>query len=282
MQLGELQNQIARFERRGVSVVALSVDEPMESQALARRLGLSLLLGSDREQRVIEGFRVQNPDTQALALHAVYIVDETGRIFYRKVARRRPVSNELIDAIDAHRGVYPQTDPVEPRRRITVAFPDNNFQALLEVTRVGGLPQRIDTKAFARVQTLAQQLHSDDALIAFRTLMETSRDASQEELMDTAAWLARTTYFPETHAALETGATLRTRLDAVATLEAQLAATEDADERDALLETLKNARALLTRSRAVVEEKAQTWRLRLLKTSIRAYREVARAAYRNR
>ena len=105
MQLGELQHQIARFQRRGVNVAALSVDKPRDSEAMVKRMGLTFALGSDADQAVIKAFRVQNPDTQELALHAVYIVDQQRRVFYRKVASRRPTSPELIDAIDAYRGV---------------------------------------------------------------------------------------------------------------------------------------------------------------------------------
>ena len=115
MQLGELQNQIARFERRQVNVVALSVDEPAASQAMVNRLGLSFPLGSDPEQQVIKAFRVQNPDTRELAIHAVYVVDEHGVVFYRKVGLRRPLSQELIDAIDAERGDYPRSDEAPAR-----------------------------------------------------------------------------------------------------------------------------------------------------------------------
>jgi peroxiredoxin len=74
VQLGELQSQIGRFERRGVSIVAVSVDQPHESLDLIKRLGLSFDLGSDPEQKVVNAFRVHNPDTKTLALHAVYIV----------------------------------------------------------------------------------------------------------------------------------------------------------------------------------------------------------------
>ena len=44
MQLGELQHQIERFERRGIAVVALSVDEPQASLAMIERLGLQAYL----------------------------------------------------------------------------------------------------------------------------------------------------------------------------------------------------------------------------------------------
>ena len=110
---------------------------------MIQRLGISFALASDAEQKVVKGFGVQNPETSELALHAVYIVDEKSRVIYRKVAGRRPVSAELIDAIDAHRGVYPRNDRREepPERR--VAYPSNNFQTLIEMSNAHELPSTV-------------------------------------------------------------------------------------------------------------------------------------------
>ncbi len=49
-----------------------------------------------------------NPDTPELSLHAIYIVDPQGRVFYRKIARRRAYADELLDAIDYHFGPWPR------------------------------------------------------------------------------------------------------------------------------------------------------------------------------
>ena len=276
--LESCRTQIERFERRGVSIVALSVDEPLESVALVERLGITFALASDRGQRIISDFGVQNPVTLELALHAVYIVDEQGEIFYRKVARRRPISNELIDAIDAYRGDYPRLDAINPHRAITVAYPENNFQALLAIARVSELPATIDQEHYRRVREAALQVHSDDALIGFRTLMERSASASLDDLLAVAALLAKQAYYEVDHPALETAAHLAQRLDDVTRLEQSLAGAQ-AEAREEILEELLDARALLTRTRAVISNRAQDWRLRSLKTSIRSYREVARAVF---
>ena len=47
MQLGELQHQLARFERRQGDILALSVDEPEASLAMIDRLGLDFALALD-------------------------------------------------------------------------------------------------------------------------------------------------------------------------------------------------------------------------------------------
>jgi hypothetical protein len=279
VQLGELQHQLARFERRGVTVLALSVDEPTASQAMIKRLGLTFALGSDPQQNVIKAFRVQNPDTQELAIHAVYIVDSNGTVFYRKVGRRRPVSQELIDAIDAFRGEYPRTDEVvEPRKRINVAYPENNFQALITIAAVPSLPRTVDGVKFARVRALLAERRSDDSLIAFKHLVAGSADASQQDLYDTAAWLTRRIFFDDKPQAIEAGRVLSQRLARVAELESGLAASNDPDQHDERLHDLARARAGLSATRAEISEQAQAWNLRYAKTMLRSYREVARAS----
>ena len=285
MQLGELQHQIDRFERRSANIIALSVDKPKDSTALVKRLGLTYHLGSDSDQKVINTYRVQNPDTNELAIHAVYILDSEGKIFYRKVSRRRPVSNELIDAIDAYMGTYPQTDPAKPRQRVAVAYPTNNFQAILEVSSVDDLPASIDEVAYQRVQDMAMQLHSDDALIAWRSLMESHAHVDEDDLLRTVNWLTQTIYFPKDNpnreAALTAGRSLAQRISLLNKLERELATVSNDDDRDKVLQDLAKARGSLARARAIIADNAEIWRLRLLKTSIRSYREVAYAAMRN-
>jgi hypothetical protein len=279
VQLGELQNQIARFERRGVEVIALSVDEPSASLAMIARLGLTFELGSDPDQLVVNAFGVQNPSTQELAIHAVYIVDADGTIFYRKVGRRRPVSQELIDAIDAFRGVYPRHDEqVQPKKSIAVAYPENNFQALIAVAEVDALPATVSSQAFNRVYSLLTQGRSDDAVIAFKNLALRSSDADRQDLYATAAWLTQLLFFSDQPDALAAGEQLAGRLNRIGELEIDLAASSDPDQRDALLHTLARARAGLSLTRAEISNHAAAWNLRYAKATLRSYREVARAS----
>ncbi len=250
------------------------------------RLGLTYPLASDPQQQMVKAYRVQNPDTQELALHAVYIVDEQRTILYRKVALRRPTSNELIDAIDAHQGRYPQTDNVQPRRRANVAYPQNNFQALLEVASVTTLPPSIDAKQLASVLSLIKQRKSDDALIAYKQLMAQSTQASPEELLATASWIARQVFFTDddgetkNKSALILGEELEQRLSAIRRLNSELKNAANATVKDQVLQRLSTARALLARTQASISKQADSWSLRFVKTTIRSFREVARAATR--
>lgn len=74
-------------------------------------------LVSDPQQVVIAQLGLVNEDQPELSLHAIFIVDREGKVFYRKVARRRAYSNELLDALDYHAGTYrpraPQPKPAE-------------------------------------------------------------------------------------------------------------------------------------------------------------------------
>jgi len=279
VQLGELQNQIQRFQTRGVSVIALSVDEPAASTVMQKRLGLSFTLGSDPQQNVVKAYGVQNPDTRELAIHAVYIVDEKGSVFYRKVGRRRPVSQELIDAIDAHRGVYPRTDEkISPRKRSAVDYPTNYFQALLTVIEVDSLPDSVDENAFNRVYSIVQRGGSDDALIAFKVFAAKSVQADEKALFDSASWLTHLLFFVDRPNAIKAGRNLAQRLKRVRELETQIELNaENPEQKDALQQTLAKARAGLSLARAEISGNASNWRLDRAKATMRGYRAVAGA-----
>ncbi len=278
MQLGELQSQIERFEDRGVRAIALSVDLPDDSLAMIERLGLTFDLGSDPDQRVVKAFRVQNPDTQELALHAVYLVDADGEVFYRKVARRRPTSEELIDAIDAFRGVYPKQDERRARGKIVVAYPQNNYQALIEMTQADVPADSIDRDQLNQILTLIGARRGDDALISFRKMARAAGTAARDDLYAAAAWLARRTFLDGHPEALELGADLARRVQRVGQLEGDWRAAAGTEKEDDLLHTLARARAGLALTRAEIDQHASDWNLRFAKSVLRSYREVARAA----
>jgi hypothetical protein len=280
VQLGELQSQLKRFELRGARVIAVSVDKPNDSLAMITRMGLAFDLASDPEQSVVRAYGVQNPTTKELALHAVYIVDSDARIFYRKVALRRPTSNELIDAIDYHLGRYPQHDDRQPTvSRVAVAYPRNNYQALIEVAAVNALPAPIDAESFAKVLDLAGR-DGDDALVAFKALMTASTAASSEQLLNTASWLTRSRFLPGNTEAIALGNKLGARLLRVAQLETAHATAKGTQGEDAALQELARARGSLSLIRAEIDQHAAQWSLRYMKASLRGYREVARAARR--
>lgn len=97
---------MAEFEKRNATVVAISVDPVPTTFGWAKVKGFTFRLASDPEMKIIDRFGIRNPNQTDLALHAIYIVDRDGDVFYRKVARRRAYSQELLAAIDHYRGVW--------------------------------------------------------------------------------------------------------------------------------------------------------------------------------
>lgn len=87
-----------------MTLALISVDTPQTSIPWAEKKGFTFPMLSDPDMEVIKGWGLQNKDVPDLALHAVYILDPDGTIFYRKVARRRAYSQEFLDAIDFHLG----------------------------------------------------------------------------------------------------------------------------------------------------------------------------------
>lgn len=88
--------------------MAISVDTPEQTMPWVEDKGLTMPMASDPELAIIRRFGLENPDVPELSLHAVYIVDEQGKVFYRKVARRRAYSREFLDAIDYRYGRWPR------------------------------------------------------------------------------------------------------------------------------------------------------------------------------
>jgi len=253
------------------------VDQAEHSERLIDRLGISFQLGSDPDQKVVQTFGVQNPDTRELALHAVYILDQQARVIYRKVGSRRPVSAELIDAIDAWRGDYPRRDKKQGRPQRRVAYPSNNFQTLIEMAHADALPDTIAADELREL--LSAKGSSDDMLIAFRRFVAANSGVPQDDLLVAAAWLARQRFIASDPVAVSTGKELRRRLRRVADLEAELEATTEAGQRDTTLHTLAAARGGLSKVRADVQRGAAQWRLAYAQGALRGYREVAFEAH---
>ncbi len=97
---------MAEFQKRNASVVAISVDPVPATFGWAKLKGFTFRLASDPKMEIIDRFGIRNRNQPDLALHAIYIVDKDGDVFYRKVARRRAYSGELLAAIDHYRGVW--------------------------------------------------------------------------------------------------------------------------------------------------------------------------------
>lgn len=80
--------------------MALSVDPPEVTKDWADKKGFTFTMVSDPDLKIIDTYKIRNPEVEDLALHAIYILEPSGEIFYRKIARRRAKTKELLYAID--------------------------------------------------------------------------------------------------------------------------------------------------------------------------------------
>ena len=283
MQLGELQSQLERFANRGVKVVALSVDPPAHSRSMIRRMGLEFTIASDESQDVQKSYRVQNPETQELALHAVFIVGDDGRVFYRKIASRRPKSQELLDAIDYYQGNYPVADQPMKHDGTIVAFPTNDFQAILELSTNAVLPASIDPGLLMPMIDLIRRGDLDDATVGYQAVMQTLADShSEQQLLATAAWFALTTVSLPDEAVLTGRALNQSLLRQKELRQKELRQKEQGKTNQTSNQTsnqeLDAVQKDLDTLRATIRKNAVNWRLRSAKTMLRSYRELSPAA----
>jgi len=82
--------------------VAISVDPPERSHALAKRLGVTFPLLSDEDLSAIRAYGVEDAEN-GVAWPAIFIVGRDGRIAWRSLAqtyRERPASNVVLEALD--------------------------------------------------------------------------------------------------------------------------------------------------------------------------------------
>jgi len=103
VQLGELQKSLDKFHRRGASVVAVSVDSPSDSAALAAERGFTFPLLSDRRLSTMRAYGVEDADN-GIAWPAIFIVGRDGRIAWRSLSetyKARAAPEEILRALDA-------------------------------------------------------------------------------------------------------------------------------------------------------------------------------------
>jgi peroxiredoxin len=87
-------------------VVAISVDDPGQSQKLRERLSIELPLYSDEDGKAASAWKVWDPETE-LALAASFVVAPGGRVIYRYIGNDkadRPPVQAFFDAIAGDKG----------------------------------------------------------------------------------------------------------------------------------------------------------------------------------
>ena len=102
------QSRLPEFERRGVRVVAISVDSPDANRDHRQKLGVTFPLLSDEKRDVVRRYDVLHenggPDAEDIARPAEFLIDPSGTVRWVNLtasitARARP--HQALEAFDA-------------------------------------------------------------------------------------------------------------------------------------------------------------------------------------
>ncbi len=95
------------MQKRGIRIVAVSVDGPGGLVKMRKSTGIELELVSDPEARLIGALGIRHEKGRAdgadLAQSASFLLDASGRLVWKRVAenyRVRPRPREILDAAD--------------------------------------------------------------------------------------------------------------------------------------------------------------------------------------
>ncbi|MGB3634797.1 MAG: redoxin domain-containing protein [Rubrobacteraceae bacterium] len=82
-QMGQLQEQIERFEEKGAKVLAISADTPWSHKAFAEDRGIEFPLLSDFDREVISSYGVEHE--VGFPERAYFVIDREGVVRAKKV-----------------------------------------------------------------------------------------------------------------------------------------------------------------------------------------------------
>jgi len=105
-QLSRLQGNLARILERGAHLVALSIDQPRISRALAHELGLEFTLLSNPDSSVIDLYGIRNRllgVESGIPHPAIFLIDVEGIVRFREVRhnyRRRVSPSRILRELD--------------------------------------------------------------------------------------------------------------------------------------------------------------------------------------
>jgi len=102
------QRQLSEFDKRGIRIVAISVDAPEESRRMAQKLGITFPLLSDPKNEVTRKYDLLHtgggPKASDIARPAEFLIDSAGSVLWvnlteSAVVRARPA--QVLKAWDA-------------------------------------------------------------------------------------------------------------------------------------------------------------------------------------
>ena len=107
-ELRGFQQELSDFDKRGIRIAGISVDNPEESRRMAQKLGLAFPLLSDPKNEVIRKYDLLHtgggPKASDIARPAEFLIDSAGNVLWVNLAesvvvRARPA--QVLKAWDA-------------------------------------------------------------------------------------------------------------------------------------------------------------------------------------
>jgi peroxiredoxin len=95
-QMGQLQEEIGRFEEKGAKILAVSVDSPWSHKAWAEERDIEFPLISDFQREVVEDYGVRHE--RGFPERAYFVIDKEGVVRAKKV-EDSPSDQPEIEAV---------------------------------------------------------------------------------------------------------------------------------------------------------------------------------------
>jgi peroxiredoxin len=100
-QMGQLQQQIGRFQEKGVNILGISVDSPWSHKAWAEERDIHFPLLSDFQREVVEEYGVKHE--AGFPERAYFVIDEEGVVRAKKIEDSpgdRPEVEEVLEDLE--------------------------------------------------------------------------------------------------------------------------------------------------------------------------------------
>ena len=188
-----------------MSLVALSVDSPSVNAGLALNLGLSFPLVADDHMKTIKAYGLVNPERATLPLHSIYVLDQDLKVQYRKVAGRRPLSAEVLEALDYTGGRWPtpkKLAAIAPGKWVSggqrKARQERHWVDAARLVGGSTAPKRLTPKQVTQAGKVMEDLkadRNDAALITFRELVRSVAISPHKKQL--AAWILGQAFLSE-------------------------------------------------------------------------------------
>jgi peroxiredoxin len=97
-QMGQLQEEIGRFQEKGATVLGISVDSPWSHKAWAEERGIGFPLLSDFQREVVEEYGVKHE--AGFPERAYFVIDQEGVVRAKRVEDSPGDQPEVEDVLE--------------------------------------------------------------------------------------------------------------------------------------------------------------------------------------